>query len=128
MVLTITNREALHIAINELNELGCENTQLIEKLEKMAAAADKRAENAKSSPRSKSKDAREREARAIEVTKIIKAHGEPVTNQWLVDNVQGIPTTGKASGIMQTACNLGIVEKVGFAKVNGSPRVTYRAL
>ena len=94
----------------------------------MAKAADKRAENAKKSPRAKSKDQIEREERAIKAARKMKAHGKPVTTDWVIENVSGLITSDKAAGCMRTAINLGIVEKVGYEKVNGKPRVTYQAI
>ena len=125
---SITNRAALHMAIETLEELGCENDALLKKLDTMAKAADKRAENAKKSPRAKSKDQIEREERAKEAAEKMKAHGAPVTTEWLMENVSGLITADKAAGCMRTAANLGIVEKVGYEKVNGKPRVTYQAI
>ena len=125
---SITNRAALHMAVKALKELGCENENLLKKLDTMAKAADKRAENAKKSPRAKSKDQIEREERAKEAAQKMKAHGAPVTTDWLIENVSGLITSDKAAGCMRTAINLGIVEKVGYEKVNGKPRVTYQAI
>lgn len=125
---SITNRAALHMAVKNLKELGCEHAELIAKLETMAKAADKRAENAKKSPRAKSKDQIEREERAKEAAEKMKAHGKPVTTDWLIENVSGLITSDKAAGCMRTAANLGLVEKVGYEKVNGKPRVTYQAV
>lgn len=125
---SITNRAALHLAIETLKELECENQALLDKLDTMAKAADKRAENAKKSPRAKSKDQIEREERAIKAARKMKAHGKPVTTDWLIENVSGLITADKAAGCMRTAANLGIVEKVGYEKVNGKPRVTYQAI
>ena len=125
---SITNRAALHLAIETLKELECENQALLDKLDTMAKAADKRAENAKKSPRAKSKDQIEREERAKEAAQKMKAHGKPVTTDWVIENVPGLITADQGAGCMRTAINLGIVEKVGYEKVNGKPRVTYQAI
>lgn len=125
---SITNRAALHMAIETLKELECENQALLDKLDAMAKAADKRAENAKKSPRAKSKDQIKREERAKEAAQKMKAHGAPVTTDWVIENVPGLIATEQAAGCLRTAINLGIVEKVGYEKVNGKPRVTYQAI
>ena len=125
---SITNRAALHMAIKALEELGCENENLLKKLDTMAKAADKRAENAKKSPRAKSKDQIQREERAKEAAEKMKAHGKPVTTDWVIENVPGLITADQGAGCMRTAINLGIVEKAGYEKVNGKPRVTYQAI
>ena len=56
-----TNREALHMIVTFLNEHGCEDADLVAKVDAMATAADKRAENAKNAPRAKSKETVENE-------------------------------------------------------------------
>lgn len=125
---SITNRAALHMAIKALEELGCEKKDLLRKLDTMAKAADRRAENARKSPRAKSKDQIEREERAKEAAQKMKAYGAPVTTVWLIENISGLITADKATGCMRTALNLGIVKKAGYEKVNGLPRVTYQAI
>lgn len=123
-----TNREALHAVAAFLRERGCEDADLIAKVDTMATAADKRAESQKNAPRVKSKEQREREERAALAAKIMKDHGEPVTAAWISDHVPMVPTASKANGVMRTAINMGIVEKAGKTRNGGSELVLYRAL
>lgn len=128
MAKTITNREALHMAADVLRTVDGASADLIAKLDAMAAAADKRAENAKSAPRVKSKEQREKEERATRAAAIMREHGEPVTAEWLVDNVPGLFKTSEANGCMQTAKRLGLIEPCGKVKYGTKWRTTYRAI
>lgn len=128
MAKTITNREALHMAADMLRTVDGASADLIAKLDAMAAAADKRAENAKSAPRVKSKEQREKEERATRAAAIMREHGEPVTAEWLVDNVPGLFKTSEANGCMQTAKRLGLIEPCGKVKYGTKWRTTYRAI
>lgn len=128
MAKTITNREALHMAADVLRTVDGVCADLIAKLDAMAAAADKRAENAKSAPRVKSKEQREKEERATRAAAIMREHGEPVTAEWLVDNVPGLFKTSEANGCMQTAKRLGLIEPCGKEKYGTKWRTTYRAI
>lgn len=128
MAKTITNREALHMAADVLRTVDGVRADLIAKLDAMAAAADKRAENAKSAPRVKSKEQREKEERATRAAAIMREHGEPVTAEWLVDNVPGLFKTSEANGCMQTAKRLGLIEPCGKVKYGTKWRTTYRAI
>lgn len=128
MAKTITNREALHMAADVLRTVDGASADLIAKLDAMAAAADKRAENAKSAPRVKSKEQREKEERATRAAAIMREHGEPVTAEWLVDNVPGLFKTSEANGCMQTAKRLGLIEPCGKVKYDTKWRTTYRAI
>lgn len=128
MAKTITNREALHMAADILRTVDGASADLIAKLDAMAAAADKRAENAKNAPRVKSKEQREKEERATRAAAIMREHGEPVTAEWLVDNVPGLFKTSEANGCMQTAKRLGLIEPCGKVKYGTKWRTTYRAI
>lgn len=128
MAKTITNREALHMAADVLRTVDGVSADLIAKLDVMAAAADKRAENAKNAPRVKSKEQREKEERATRAAAIMREHGEPVTAEWLVDNVPGLFKTSEANGCMQTAKRLGLIEPCGKVKYGTKWRTTYRAI
>lgn len=128
MAKTITNREALHMAADMLRTVDGASADLIAKLDAMAAAADKRAENAKNAPRVKSKEQREKEERATRAAAIMREHGEPVTAEWLVDNVPGLFKTSEANGCMQTAKRLGLIEPCGKAKYGTKWRTTYRVI
>lgn len=128
MAKTITNREALHMAADVLRTVDGASADLIAKLDAMAAAADKRAENAKNAPRVKSKEQREKEERATRAAAIMREHGEPVTAEWLVDNVPGLFKTSEANGCMQTAKRLGLIEPCGKVKYGTKWRTTYRAI
>lgn len=94
----------------------------------MLAAQEKKRAAAKSAPRVKSKEQREAEDFARSTVEAMKAFGEPVTSDWLIENIPGIITGGKASGVMRTAQNLGLVRKLDKVRVNGSSRVRYEAL
>lgn len=123
-----TNREALHMMVTFLNEHNCDDAEFVAKVEAMATAADKRAENAKNAPRVKSKEQREKEERAAKAAAIMREHGEPVTAEWLVDNVPGLFKTSEANGCMQTAKRLGLIEPCGKVKSGTKWRTTYRAI
>lgn len=128
MAKTMTNRAALHMAADLLREVENVPADLISKLDAMATAADKRAENAKNAPRVKSKEQREKEERATKAAAIMREHGEPVTAEWLVDNVPGLFKTSEANGCMQTAKRLGLIEPCGKVKYGTKWRTTYRAI
>lgn len=128
MAKTMTNRAALHMAADLLREVENVPADLISKLDAMATAADKRAENAKNAPRVKSKEQREKEERAAKAAAIMREHGEPVTAEWLVDNVPGLFKTSEANGCMQTAKRLGLIEPCGKVKFGTKWRTTYRAI
>ena len=72
-----TNREALHMMVSFLNEHNCDDAEFIAKVEAMATAADKRAENAKKAPRAKSKETVENENRAKNAVELMKHYEEP---------------------------------------------------
>ena len=82
-----TNREALHLMVTFLNEHGCNDADLTAKVEAMATAADKRAENAKNAPRAKSKETIANEQRATQAVELMRQHGEPVTGEWIAEHV-----------------------------------------
>lgn len=128
MAKTMTNRAALHMAADLLREVENVPADLICKLDAMATAADKRAESAKNAPRVKSKEQREKEERAAKAAAIMREHGEPVTAEWLVDNVPGLFKTSEANGCMQTAKRLGLIEPCGKVKFGTKWRTTYRAI
>ena len=126
---TITNRVALHMAVDLLREVENVPADLISKLDAMATAADKRAEKAANAPRVKSKEQREREARATEAARIMKEHAAPVTAAWVAENVPGLYSVSGANGCIRTARNMGLVETVGKEKTtDGKWRTTYRAI
>lgn len=124
-----TNRETLHICAAFLREHGCEDADLIAKVDAMAAAADKRAENAKNAPRAKSKQTIENENRAMQAVELMRAHGEPVTGDWIAEHVAGLYSLSGATGCMKTASRLGLVETCGSIKnAEGKPRTLYRVI
>lgn len=124
-----TNRETLHICAAFLREHGCDDANLIAKVDAMAAAADKRAENAKNAPRAKSKETLENEKRAKEAVELMKAHGEPVTGEWIAEHVPGLFSLSGANGCMRTAARLGLVETCGTIKnAEGKSRTLYRVI
>lgn len=124
-----TNREALHAAAAFMREMGCEDTDLVAKVDAMATAADKRAENAKNAPRAKSKETVANEKRAKEAVELMKAHGEPVTGDWVAEHVPGLFSLSGANGCMRTAARLGLVETCGTTKnAEGKQRTLYRVI
>lgn len=124
-----TNREALHLMVTFLNEHGCEDADLIAKVDAMAASADKRAENAKNAPRAKSKETLENEKRAQIAVGLMQQHGEPVTGEWIAEHVPGLFSLSGANGCMRTAARLGLVETCGTVKnVDGKQRTLYRVI
>ena len=124
-----TNREALHLMVTFLNEHGCEDTDLTAKVEAMATAADKRAENAKNAPRAKSKETIANEQRATQAVELMRQHGEPVTGEWIAEHVPGLFSLSGANGCMRTATRLGLVETCGTVKnADGKQRTLYRAV
>lgn len=125
---TYTNRTALHAAADLLRTVDGTPADLIAKLDAMAVAADKRAENAKNAPRVKSKEQRDKEERATRAAAIMRDHGEPVTAEWLVDNVPGLFKVSEANGCMRTAKRLGLIEPCGKVKFGNTWRTTYRAI
>ena len=124
-----TNREALHLMVAFLNEHGCNDADLTAKVEAMAAAADKRAENAKNAPRAKSKETIANEQRAVQAVELMRQHGEPVTGEWIAEHVPGLFSLSGANGCMRTATRLGLVETCGTVKnTDGKQRTLYRAV
>lgn len=124
-----TNREALHMIVTFLNDHGCEDADLIAKVDAMTASADKRAENAKNAPRAKSKETVENEKRAQTAVELMRQHGEPVTGEWIAEHVPGLFNLSGANGCMRTASRLGLVETCGMVKnVNGKQRALYRVI
>ena len=124
-----TNREALHLMVTFLNEHGCNDADLTAKVEAMATAADKRAENAKNAPRAKSKETIANEQRATQAVELMRQHGEPVTGEWIAEHVPGLFSLSGANGCMRTATRLGLVETCGTVKnADGKQRTLYRAV
>ena len=112
-----TNREALRMIVTFLNEHGCEDADLIAKVDAMATAADKRAENVKNAPRAKA---------AVE---LMRQHGEAVTVEWIAEHVPGLFSLSGANGCMRTASRLGLVETCGTVKnADGKQRTLYRVI
>lgn len=124
-----TNRETLHLVAAFLREHACDDADLIAKVDAMAAAADKRAENAKNAPRAKSKETIENENRAAQAVELMRAHGEPVTGEWIAEHVPGLYKLSGATGCMRTAVRLGLVETCGTVKnAEGKARTLYRVI
>ena len=124
-----TNREALHMIVVFLRDNGCEDTDLIAKVDAMAASADKRAENAKHAPRAKSKETLENEKRAQTAVELMRQHGEAVTGEWIAEHVPGLFSLSGANGCMRTAARLGLVETCGTVKnIDGKQRTLYRVI
>ena len=124
-----TNREALHLVVTFLRDNGCENLDLIAKVDAMAASADRRAEKAKNAPRAKSKETVENEKRAREVVELMRQHGEAVTGEWIMNAMPDILKLSAANGCMRTAARLGLVETCGTTKnAEGKQRTLYRPI
>lgn len=124
---TITNISALTAAIEFMNANGG-NPDVIAKLQKMLASAEKKREQAKNAPRTKSADTLKNEKKAREVAEVIAAHGEPVTADWLTEQHLGFLTTNAANGCMRTALRLGLVRKVDKIRDGGRTLVRYEAI
>jgi hypothetical protein len=124
-----TNREALHMIVTFLRDNGCTDQDLIAKVDAMATAADKRAENAKNAPRAKSKETLENEKRAQTAVELMRQHGEAVTGEWIAEHVPGLFSLSGANGCMRTAARLGLVETCGTVKnADGKQRTLYRVI
>ena len=124
---TITNIAALTAAIDFMNTNGG-NPDVIAKLQKMLASAEKKREAAKNAPRVKSAETRKNEEKAMQVAQVIAAHGEPVTADWLTEQHLGFLTTNAANGCMRTALRLGLVRKVDKVRDGGRTLVRYEAI
>lgn len=124
---TITNITALQAAIEFMREHEG-NGEVIAKLEKMLASAEKKREQAKNAPRAKNADTLKNEKKAREVAEVIAAHGEPVTADWLTEQHLGFLTTNAANGCMRTALRLGLVRKVDKVRDGGRTLVRYEAI
>lgn len=124
---TITNIAALTAAIDFMNTNGG-NPDVIAKLQKMLASAEKKREAAKNAPRVKNAETRKNEEKAREVAAVIAAHGEPVTADWLTEQHLGFLTTNAANGCMRTALRLGLVRKVDKVRDGGRTLVRYEAV
>ena len=123
----ITNISALTAAIEFMTEHEG-NSEVIAKLEKMLASAEKKREQAKNAPRTKNADTLKNEKKAREVAEVIAAHGEPVTADWLTEQHLGFLTTNAANGCMRTALRLGLVRKVDKVRDGGRTLVRYEAI
>ena len=123
----ITNITALAAAIEFMTANGG-NVEVIGKLEKMLASAEKKRAAAKNAPRTKSAETRKNEEKAREVAAVIAAHGEPVTADWLTEQHLGFLTTNAANGCMRTALRLGLVRKVDKVRDGGRTLVRYEAV
>ena len=127
MANTMTNINALQQAI-EFMTMNNGNADVISKLEKMLASAEKKRAAAKNAPRTKSAETRKNEEKAREVAQVIAAHGEPVTADWLTEQHLGFLTTNAANGCMRTALRLGLVRKVDKVRDGGRTLVRYEAV
>lgn len=127
MANTMTNIQALAAAI-EFMTVNNGNVDVISKLEKMLASAEKKRAAAKNAPRTKSAETRKNEEKAREVAQVIAAHGEPVTADWLTEQHLGFLTTNAANGCMRTALRLGLVRKVDKVRDGGRTLVRYEAV
>ena len=124
-----TNREALHMIVTFLRDNGCTDADLVAKVDAMATAADKRAENAKNAPRTPSKETLENEKRARIAVGLMRQHGEAVTGEWIAEHVPGLFSLSGANGCMRTASRLGLVETCGTVKnADGKQRTLYRVI
>ena len=123
----ITNIAALTAAI-EFMTVNNGNVDVISKLEKMLASAEKKRAAAKNAPRTKSAETRKNEEKACQVAQVIAAHGEPVTADWLTEQHLGFLTTNAANGCMRTALRLGLVRKVDKVRDGGRTLVRYEAV
>lgn len=123
----ITNIAALTAAI-EFMTVNNGNADVISKLEKMLASAEKKRAAAKNAPRTKSAETRKNEEKAREVAQVIAAHGEPVTADWLTEQHLGFLTTNAANGCMRTALRLGLVRKVDKVRDGSRTLVRYEAV
>lgn len=127
MANTMTNIQAMTAAI-EFMTVNNGNADVISKLEKMLASAEKKRAAAKNAPRTKSAETRKNEEKAREVAAVIAAHGEPVTADWLTEQHLGFLTTNAANGCMRTALRLGLVRKVDKVRDGGRTLVRYEAV
>lgn len=127
MANTMTNIQAMTAAI-EFMTVNNGNADVISKLEKMLASAEKKRAAAKNAPRTKSAETRKNEEKAREVAQVIATHGEPVTADWLTEQHLGFLTTNAANGCMRTALRLGLVRKVDKVRDGGRTLVRYEAV
>lgn len=115
---TYTNATALAKAIELL--ANCGDADLIAKLERMHKTATK--------PRTgeKVETAEQRKNREEYIPAMLAAmreHGEPVTAKWISENVAGIMTTQKATGLLGICQKAGTVERIQVGRT-----VTFMAL
>lgn len=105
-----TNATALSAAVAALKGNTPEDVDaLIAKLSRMAEVAAKPKKSTKGTP---TKEQMANDALIREVVATMKAHGvNDVTSAWLRENVRGITSAQKVSGLMGRAIRNGIMEK-----------------
>ena len=103
---TLTNTQAIAKAVETLTTLGCEDRELLEKLEHMHKVASK------NRPSSESPEAKEMREVLIPATiAFMKEKGKPVAWRDVCKNVRGVRTRQKATSIMRKLVVSGTVEK-----------------
>lgn len=107
---TMTNAQALAMSI-ELAK-NANETALVSKLEKMYATATK--------PRKKSdaptKEQIARMGMVKELVALMQDHNEPISTQWVIDNVKYVTTPQKATAVLRDAIAQGLVVKTDSVK------------
>lgn len=106
---SLTNREALELAIALANETG--NSELAEKLSHMAQALDKKRQALKSPSKTQLQN------RALAKTLLDAMPDEAVGTAWVMDHITGIMTPQKATVIFKILIEDGTVVKT--EPVNG---------
>ena len=104
---TYTNATALAKALELL--ANCEDVDLIAKLERMHKTATKPRTGEKTETAEQRKN---REEYIPAMLAAMRAHGEPVTAKWISENVAGIMTTQKATGLLGICQKNGTVERI----------------
>lgn len=103
---TLTNAQAIAKAFETLTTLGCEDRELLEKLEHMYKVATK------NRPSSESPEAKEtREVLIPAILAFMKEEGKPVAWRDVCKNVRGVRTQQKVAAIMRKLIASGTVEK-----------------
>lgn len=102
----VTNIVMMQAAVEALREVGAPDA-VIAKAEKHLAQLEKPAAK-KTGP---TKQRIENEKLAHEVAMIMPEDGSPVTNNWIMEHVQGIISASKCTQVMKILIEKGRVEK-----------------
>lgn len=116
---TYTNATALAKAIELLE--NCGDADLLAKLDRMYKTATKPRSNGQKVETAEQRKNREEYIPAM--LSAMRSHGEPVTAKWISENVSGIMTTQKATGLLGICIKAGTVERIQVGKT-----VTFMAL